>query len=192
MKRIAHTITAIFLFTAACFAQDEALLNGSIAVNASSWQAISFSVTGRTGTVTGRFTAQGSINAYILDADGLTNFRGGAQTETFYNSGNVIVANINVTLPRGYYYLVFRNNNILSAKTVFGNITLKTNSRTSNGSCTVKRGGGNFYRDSDERRIRLRAGTRLAFVEESGNAFFRVRYKRTVGTISGREVSCKY
>ena len=64
--------------------------------------------------VTGRFEAEGGRNdveVYILDEDGLANFKNGDTAQTYYNSGRVTVGNLSITLPpRGQnYYIVFSN-----------------------------------------------------------------------------------
>ena len=46
---------------------------------------------------------------YILDDDGLENFRNGNETPTYYNSGSVTVGSINKVLAPGRYHIVFSN-----------------------------------------------------------------------------------
>src|SRR5438132_10328132 len=63
--------------------------------------------------VKGRFEAQGGsgndIEVILLDHDGFTNWRNGHKANTWYNSGQVTVANVYAKIPRGEYYLVFSN-----------------------------------------------------------------------------------
>lgn len=187
------TIILMSLFAAASAIGQQAILNGSIAVNTSSNVAIPFYVGESGGIVTGRFRAEGSINAYILDSDGLINFRGGTNAPTYYNSGNIIVANINVRLSQGSYYLVFHNQNILSNKSVFGSITVRSveSERSTAGICTVRRGGATIFPENTQRRIRLKAGTKLTLIEERGNRFVLVRHGRIVADVLASEINCK-
>lgn len=185
MRNLTHTLAlSIVVLVAGAAGQDVPLLNGSIAVNTSSYVTIPFYVEGSMATVTGRFTAQGSINAYILDSDGFTNFRGGAQAPTYYNSGNIIVANINVTLSQGSYVLVFQNNNILSNKTVFGNITLKSARRKALIECAVRKGGATVIRIEDGEKILLSEGASLLLVKRSAKYSIveTISYRATVLT----------
>jgi hypothetical protein len=60
-----------------------------------------------------RYEAQGGsgndIEVFILDEDGMTNWKNGHSTPTFYNSGRKTVGNIDVTLGEGVYFLIFNN-----------------------------------------------------------------------------------
>ena len=80
-----------------------------------------FAVKGQ-GTVVGRFEAQGGIDdaiqVVITDRDGLTNLRNGNRFQCWYNSGEVTVQNINVSLSPGDYILVFSNRGSLTNRTI--------------------------------------------------------------------------
>ena len=192
MKQITHALFLIVMaLSIKSFAQ-QAILNGSIAVNSSTITSLRFYASEATNHVVGRFNADGSINTYIVDEDGMTNLRGGANFLQYYESGNVVVANIDVWLSRGTYYLVFKNNNILSAKTVVGNVSI-VSERSKNPQnvgtntnddeddpfrCTVKRGGANLIFDSGRVKL-LSAGAKLQLLE------VKARYSK-VSTISYR------
>lgn len=60
----------------------------------------------------GRFRAQGGkndIEAYIMDADNFENWRNRNESTAYYSSGRVTVANFNVRLGAGKYFLIFSN-----------------------------------------------------------------------------------
>ena len=87
---------------------------GSFTVAAGRARYYSFNISNRRGAqVTGRFRAEGGggndIQVFILDDDGLENFSNGHRTPTYYNSGRVTVARVNVRLAPGRYHLVFDN-----------------------------------------------------------------------------------
>jgi len=89
------------------------LVDGAFTIPAK--QAITYKFTGdsKGGRVTGRFRATGGrgndVEVYILDEDGYENWRNGHAVKTYYNSGRITVANIDVTLGKGKYILVFSN-----------------------------------------------------------------------------------
>lgn len=92
------------------------LTNGAATVNASSYSTYTFFVPENTNTVAvnGHFAATGGhgndIECYILDEDGLANFKNGHTTRTYYNSGKVTQAKIGVVgLSPGTYYIVLDN-----------------------------------------------------------------------------------
>lgn len=89
------------------------IINGGFTVKAGDARYWNFNVGGKGGTVTGRFKAEGGsgndIECFILDPDSFENWRNGHRVRTYYNSGRITVANINVTLPAGNYVLVFNN-----------------------------------------------------------------------------------
>ncbi len=66
-------------------------------------------------SVTGHFTATGGggndIDCFLLDEDGLANFKNGHPANVFFNSGKVTQAKIAAALPStpGTYYLVLDN-----------------------------------------------------------------------------------
>jgi hypothetical protein len=72
-----------------------------------------FSVSKNGANVSGRFRAEGGggndIICLILDRDSFENWRNGHTVNTYYNSGKITVANINVNLGEGNYVLVFSN-----------------------------------------------------------------------------------
>src|SRR4029077_2962303 len=64
--------------------------------------------------VNGHFSATGGqgndIDCYILDEDGLVNFKNGHPSSTYYNSGKVTQAKIGAAnLAPGTYYIVLDN-----------------------------------------------------------------------------------
>jgi hypothetical protein len=80
--------------------------------------------------VKGRFEAQGGsgndIEVFLLDRDGLTNWKNHHQANTFYKSGRVTVANIYAKVPRGEYYLIFSNTfSLASNKVVTADLRLE-------------------------------------------------------------------
>jgi len=105
--------------------QDQRIMQGSIALNAGYYWMIPFSVTDD-ATVQGRFSVQGGSNdiyAYIVDEDGLTNFKNNNQFLVFYESGKVTVANVSTRLVPGFYYFLFSNKHaVWYSKTVTGTI----------------------------------------------------------------------
>jgi len=89
-----------------------------------------FGVPENGGNVVGRFRASGGggndVEVYILDEDGFENFKNGHRVQTYYNSGRVTVANIDVSLSSGTYYLIFSNTfSAVSNKAVNGRVTLR-------------------------------------------------------------------
>jgi hypothetical protein len=92
------------------------LTNGAATVNAASYTWYKFVVPENVGqiAVTGHFTATGGtgndIDCYILDDDGFVNVKNGHPSRTYYNSGKVTQAKIEVAnLPPGTYYIVLDN-----------------------------------------------------------------------------------
>ncbi len=76
-----------------------------------------------TETINGRFQARGGsandVEVFILDEDGLENWKNGHSTPTYYNSGRKTVGTFNVTLNKGVYYLIISNKfSIISSKAV--------------------------------------------------------------------------
>jgi hypothetical protein len=62
-----------------------------------------------------------------LDEDGFTNFKNGHPANTFYNSGQVTTAAINVALPNtatSYYLMMDNHFSLLTPKAVQLNATL--------------------------------------------------------------------
>jgi hypothetical protein len=92
------------------------ITNGAATVAASSYAWYTFVVPPNADIVAinGRFTATGGsgndILCYILDDDGLVNFKNGHTVRTYYNSGKVTTAQIGAAnLLSGTYYLVLDN-----------------------------------------------------------------------------------
>ena len=83
------------------------LVNGTITVKAGTWYATSFTVINQLNVrVSGSFRASGGsgndIVALILDDIAYTNWSNGHQVSAIYNSGQLTVANINVSIsPSG-------------------------------------------------------------------------------------------
>jgi len=123
----------IFLLAACSIvsAQSEtkSLINGSVAIQARGWWLNGFEVSERGGAVVGRFRAEGGSNdiyCHVMDADQYENFKNGNEFVTFYSSGRVTVANLNVRLPAGIYFLVFSNRHaVATPKTIYGTIELR-------------------------------------------------------------------
>lgn len=128
MKLFTLALLCAFLTALSASAQqDQRIMQGSIALNAGYYWMIPFSVTDE-ATVQGRFSVQGGSNdiyAYIVDEDGLTNFKNNNQFLVFYESGKVTVANINTRLVPGFYYFLFSNKHaVWYSKTVTGTIDI--------------------------------------------------------------------
>jgi hypothetical protein len=110
MKKVSLILAVFFLLSVSVKAQ-KVVAEKAITVQAGgyTWFDYNFS---EPATLKGRFKATGGkndIEVYILDDDGLENFKNGNQAQTFYNSGRVTVANFNVRLPKGSFHLVFNN-----------------------------------------------------------------------------------
>lgn len=98
-------------------AQSSNLVNGMISVKAGNYYYLPFTIDTSYMTnaaVVGSFQASGGsgndIVVLILDGMGFTNWTNGHQTNTYYNSGQVTVGNINSAMTAsGQYYLVFSN-----------------------------------------------------------------------------------
>lgn len=73
--------------------------------------------------INGSFRARGGqrndIIVLVMDEDGFENWRNGNRADFYYNSGQVTVGKVNLTLKPGNYYLVFSNSfSIFSNKSV--------------------------------------------------------------------------
>lgn len=109
------------------------IVNSAATVNASSYAWYTFTVPeGATVPIlTGHFTATGGggndLICYVIDEDGLVNFKNGHPVRTYYNSGKLTTATIRAVLPgAGTYYLVFDNRYSLitpKAAQVLANLT---------------------------------------------------------------------
>jgi hypothetical protein len=92
------------------------IVNGVIGVNAQSYQAYpTYAPAGSTNIrVTGSFVASGGtgndIKVWIVDEQGLTNFKNGHQPNSYYSSGEKTTENINTMIPDGtQLYLIYDN-----------------------------------------------------------------------------------
>jgi hypothetical protein len=92
------------------------ITNGAAAVPAASYSWYTFVVPQGASiiAVNGHFSATGGtgndIECYIIDEDGLANFKNGHLTTTYFNSGKVTQAKIGAILTApGSYYLVMDN-----------------------------------------------------------------------------------
>jgi hypothetical protein len=102
------------------------LTNGAATVNATAYTWYKFDVPENVSDVlvNGHVTASGGtgndIVCYILDEDGFTNFKNGHPTSTYYNSGKVTTAKIQVrNLSPGTYYIMLDNRfSLLTPKAV--------------------------------------------------------------------------
>jgi len=102
------------------------LTNGAATVNASSYTSYKFEVPDNVSSVavSGHFVAIGGtgndIECYILDEDGFANFKNGHSARTYYKSGKVTQAKIEVrNLSPGTYYIMLDNRfSLLTPKAV--------------------------------------------------------------------------
>ena len=106
------------------------IVNDAFTIAAGQFVAYPIEVHPRGGRVFGKFRAQGGghsdIECFIVDEDGLENFGTGHSVPTYYNSGRVTVATINVVLREGRYFLVFNNKySIITPKAVAASIYIK-------------------------------------------------------------------
>ncbi len=92
------------------------ITNGAAAIPAGSysWYTFGVPVGASTVAVNGHFSATGGtgndIQCYILDDDGLVNFKNGHPATAYFNSGKVTQAKIGAVLVTpGTYYLVLDN-----------------------------------------------------------------------------------
>ncbi len=92
------------------------ITNGAAAIPAGSYSWYTFVVPAGASTVAvnGHFSATGGtgndIDCFILDDDGLVNFKNGHPATTYFNSGKVTQAKIGAVLVTpGTYYLVLDN-----------------------------------------------------------------------------------
>jgi hypothetical protein len=111
------------------------LLEKASVINPGEYVFIRFAVAGgaKNIRVDGRFQASGGsgndVEVFIVDENGLLNFKNDHSVSTYYNSGKVTADTLNVQLPPAAapvtYYLVLSNTfSLLSDKIVNGNITL--------------------------------------------------------------------
>jgi Bacterial pre-peptidase C-terminal domain len=108
------------------------IVNSAPTVNAASYAWYRFSVPAGASivAVNGHFTATGGagndIDCYILDEDGLANFKNGHPANTYFNSGKVTQAKIGAAnLAPGTYYIMLDNRfSIITPKAVQVEATL--------------------------------------------------------------------
>lgn len=129
MSRKPLIIFLICLISATAFART-VLVSGAFTVGAGSAKYWKFHVGSSGANVVGRFRAEGGsgndIECFIIDSDGLENWLNGHQVDTYYNSGRITVANINVNLSEGNYAIVFNNKfSVFTNKAVTANIELR-------------------------------------------------------------------
>ena len=131
MKTLALLAVIVAAFSFSVPAQKkEYLLQGSIAVPAGKVWRNEFWFGERGGMVQGRFRAEGGSNddiyCYIVTPDDYENMKNGNEFRSYYSSGKVTVANINLQLPAGSYVLASSNaHSLFSTKTVYGEIWRK-------------------------------------------------------------------
>jgi hypothetical protein len=108
--------------------EPQTIANAAFTVGAGHMKYYTFTVSG-TQTVSGRFDVQGGNNdiyCYIVDDDGFVNAQNHHRANLYYNSGQVTVGNIYVTLNAGRYYLVFDNTaSMITPKAVSVSATLQ-------------------------------------------------------------------
>jgi len=112
-------------------ALSQQILNGSVAIPSGNIWYVNFYVPPQGGTVVGRFQAQGGnsndIEAYIVTPDDYVNMANGHAFRSYYSSGTTTLANVSTELPNGYYRFAFSNRSGWVARTIYGNISLITN-----------------------------------------------------------------
>jgi hypothetical protein len=111
MKKITVLLSMIFLFGAGqALAQRQ--VEKAFAIGAKEYIALPISPD-NVETVNGRFEARGGsgndVEVFIVDQDGLTNWKNGHSTPTYYNSGRKTVGTFKVTLNPGNYFLIISN-----------------------------------------------------------------------------------
>ena len=137
MNRLDRRITAIIILlialmlpTLPCSASSlggrSVLVNAQFVVKPGHFRSVRFHVGSNGGSVVGRFRSDTNIEVYIMDDDALENWQHGASVNTYYSSGRLTVANINVRLGEGDYNLVFSNTySTFSIKEVTANVELQ-------------------------------------------------------------------
>lgn len=85
----------------------------SIVVPASNYWSMPLNVPAQGFRIKGRFEAQGGtgndIEMFVLDADGLENWKNGHTVNAFFNSGRLTVKSFDFMLGQGQYFVVFNN-----------------------------------------------------------------------------------
>lgn len=131
MPRKSLIIFALCFISVTTFAYTKTVLvNGAFTVGAGNAKYWNFHVDSNGANVVGRFRAEGGggndIECFILDSDAFENWHNGHAVNTYYNSGRITVANINVNLNEGDYVIVFNNKfSAVSNKAVTANIELR-------------------------------------------------------------------
>jgi hypothetical protein len=111
MKKITVLLSMIFLFgIGQALAQRQ--IEKAFAIGAGKYVTLPISPD-NVETVNGRFEAQGGsgndVVVFIVDEDGLTNWKNGHSVSTYYNSGRKTVGTFKVTLDPGNYFIVISN-----------------------------------------------------------------------------------
>jgi hypothetical protein len=111
MKKITVLLSMIFLFgIGQALAQRQ--VEKAFAIGAKEYISLPISPD-NVETINGRFEAKGGsgndVEVFILDQDGLTNWKNGHSTPTYYNSGRKTVGTFKVTLNPGNYFLIISN-----------------------------------------------------------------------------------
>jgi hypothetical protein len=109
------------------------VISGSIAVNANSYNYVTFSVPkgALNPVLQGNFTSSGdsqnnNVIVTVMSQTDFVNWQNGRQSSTYYNKDllPMVTGNINITLPSGTYYIIFGSATYLSPKTVSAQINL--------------------------------------------------------------------
>jgi hypothetical protein len=91
---------------------DRLLTPDTFSVDAASYRSFGFEVS-KFGRVSGRFRtgseSRNGIRVFLVDQDDLENFRSGREFRSYYDSGQVSEARVDVQLRYGRYVLIFDN-----------------------------------------------------------------------------------
>lgn len=128
---IAFLVMAIFAVVNSCFSPkptEQTLVDEVISVPAGKHYRSSFSVS-RNAVLIGDYRAFGGsgndIKVLLMDEDSYINWVNGHQANVFYNSGQITVGKINVSLKPGKYCLILSNDfSMVSGKNVEAHIKL--------------------------------------------------------------------
>ncbi len=94
-------------------ASRETIVDSTFPVGPRAYQSYSFTVAAnRIGNLTGTFSATGGrndIDAWVIDANQMSNFANGHSTYSYYHSDYVSYGEIKLRLKPGSYYLIFNN-----------------------------------------------------------------------------------
>lgn len=108
--------------------QRQVLINDVISVPADGTTPYNLTLT-NDALLTGDFRAFGGsgndIVVLVMDADSYVNWTNGHEVKVFYNSGQVTVGKLSVSLSQGKYYIVFDNRfSVFTSKSVEAHIDL--------------------------------------------------------------------